>query len=74
MGVIGNRQGFLGEHYPEYAPYPGSAATLSSGLIKMNEFVVHCGRDRVPSSGSRHVGDRCRRHRREAELLVWVRP
>jgi len=49
MGVIGNRQGFLGEHYPEYAPYPGIGGKLyRQGLIKMNEFVVHCGRDRVP--------------------------
>mgnify|MGYP005832129367 CR=1 FL=1 len=49
IGVIGNRQGFLGEHYPEYAPYPGIGGKLyRQGLIKMNEFVVHCGRDRVP--------------------------
>ena len=49
MGVIGNRQGFLGEHYPEYAEYAGIGGKLyRQGLIKMNEFVVHCGRDRVP--------------------------
>ena len=49
VGVIGNRQGFLGEDYPEYAPYPGIGGKLyRQGLIKMNEFVVHCGRDRVP--------------------------
>jgi glutaconyl-CoA decarboxylase len=49
VGVIGNRQGFLGEEYPEYAPYPGIGGKLyRQGLIKMNEFVVHCGRDRVP--------------------------
>jgi glutaconyl-CoA decarboxylase len=49
MGIIGNRQGFLGEDYPEYAPYPGIGGKLyRQGLIKMNEFVVHCGRDRVP--------------------------
>ncbi len=48
-GVIANRQGFLGEDYPEYAPYPGIGGKLyRQGLIKMNEFVVHCGRDRVP--------------------------
>ena len=49
VGVIGNRQGFFGEDYPEYAPYPGIGGKLyRQGLIKMNEFVVHCGRDRVP--------------------------
>jgi glutaconyl-CoA decarboxylase len=49
MGVIGNRQGFLGENYPEYADYPGIGGKLyRQGLIKMNEFVVHCGRDRIP--------------------------
>jgi len=49
LGVIGNRQGFFGEDYPEYAPYPGIGGKLyRQGLIKMNEFVVHCGRDRIP--------------------------
>ncbi len=49
VGVIGNRQGFLGEDYPEYADYPGIGGKLyRQGLIKMNEFVTHCGRDRVP--------------------------
>lgn len=49
MGVIGNRQGFLGEDYPEYADYPGIGGKLyRQGLIKMNEFVTQCGRDRVP--------------------------
>jgi glutaconyl-CoA decarboxylase len=49
MGIIGNRQGFFGEDYPEYADYPGIGGKLyRQGLIKMNEFVVHCGRDRVP--------------------------
>ncbi len=48
-GVIGNRQGFFGEDYPEYADYPGIGGKLyRQGLIKMNEFVTHCGRDRVP--------------------------
>ncbi|NNF99554.1 MAG: glutaconyl-CoA decarboxylase subunit alpha [Desulfobacteraceae bacterium] len=48
-GVIGNRQGFLGEDYPEYADYPGIGGKLyRQGLIKMNEFVTLCGRDRVP--------------------------
>ncbi len=49
VGVIGNRQGFLGEDYPEYADYPGIGGKLyRQGLIKMNEFVTLCGRDRVP--------------------------
>jgi glutaconyl-CoA decarboxylase len=49
VGVIGNRQGWLGENYPEYADYPGVGGKLyRQGLIKMNEFVTHCGRDRVP--------------------------
>jgi glutaconyl-CoA decarboxylase len=49
MGVIGNRQGWLGEGYPEYADYSGIGGKLyRQGLIKMNEFVTLCGRDRVP--------------------------
>ena len=49
VGMIGNRQGFLGEDYPEYADYPGIGGKLyRQGLIKMNEFVTQCGRDRVP--------------------------
>ena len=49
VGVIGNRQGFLPKKYPEYAPYPGIGGKLyRQGLIKMNEFVTHCGRDRLP--------------------------
>jgi len=49
LGFIGNRQGFLGANYPEYAPYPGVGGKLyRQGLIKMNEFVTLCGRDRVP--------------------------
>ncbi len=49
IGVIGNKQGFLGAGYPDYAPYPGIGGKLyRQGLIKMNEFVTLCGRDRVP--------------------------
>jgi glutaconyl-CoA decarboxylase subunit alpha len=49
VGVIGNRQGYLGENYPEYADYPGIGGKLyRQGLIKMNEFVTLCGRDRLP--------------------------
>jgi glutaconyl-CoA decarboxylase subunit alpha len=48
-GIIGNRQGFLPKGYPEYASYPGVGGKLyRQGLIKMNEFVTQCGRDRVP--------------------------
>lgn len=49
VGVIGNRQGVLPRGYPEYADYPGIGGKLyRQGLIKMSEFVTHCGRDRVP--------------------------
>ena len=49
VGLIGNRQGLLPKGYPEYAPYPGIGGKLyRQGLIKMNEFVTLCGRDRVP--------------------------
>jgi glutaconyl-CoA decarboxylase len=49
LAFIGNRQGFLRANYPEYAPYPGIGGKLyRQGLIKMNEFVTLCGRDRIP--------------------------
>jgi len=49
VGIIGNRQGYLGKDYPKYADYPGIGGKLyREGLIKMNEFVTLCGRDRVP--------------------------
>lgn len=50
VGVIGNRQGLLGTSYPEYtADYIGVGGKLyRQGLIKMNEFVTQCGRDRLP--------------------------
>jgi glutaconyl-CoA decarboxylase subunit alpha len=50
VGAIGNRQGLLGTNYPEYATdYIGIGGKLyRQGLIKMNEFVTLCGRDRVP--------------------------
>ena len=49
VGAIGNRQGILPKGYPEYADYPGIGGKLyRQGLIKLNEFVTHCGRDRVP--------------------------
>lgn len=51
IGVIANRQGFLGKDYPKYAKgkYVGIGGKLyREGLIKMNEMVMFCGRDRVP--------------------------
>ncbi|MBI4482453.1 MAG: glutaconyl-CoA decarboxylase subunit alpha [Acidobacteria bacterium] len=51
LGVVANRQGLLGRNYPEYAEgkYVGIGGKLyRQGLIKMNEFVTHCARDRVP--------------------------
>lgn len=49
VGCIGNRQGFMPQGYPEYADYPGIGGKLyRQGLIKMNEFVTQCGRDRLP--------------------------
>jgi glutaconyl-CoA decarboxylase len=49
IGAIGNRQGLLPRGYPEYADYPGIGGKLyRQGLIKLNEFVTLCGRDRVP--------------------------
>jgi len=49
FGCIGNRQGILPNGYPEYADYPGIGGKLyRRGLIKMNEFVTLCGRDRLP--------------------------
>lgn len=49
VGVIANKQGVLPAGYPEYAPYQGIGGKLyRQGLIKMNEFVTLCGRDRIP--------------------------
>ncbi|MCK5836162.1 MAG: glutaconyl-CoA decarboxylase subunit alpha [Desulfobacula sp.] len=49
VGCIGNNQGWLGADYPEYADYGGIGGKLyRQGLIKMNEFVTLCGRDRIP--------------------------
>jgi glutaconyl-CoA decarboxylase len=48
-GIIGNKQGILPKGYPEYAPYPGVGGKFyRQGLIKLNEFVTQCGRDRIP--------------------------
>jgi glutaconyl-CoA decarboxylase len=51
VGVIANRQGFLGSEYPAYADgeYFGFGGKLyREGLIKMNEMVSACGRDKIP--------------------------
>ena len=49
LGCIGNRQGYLGKGYPAYGNYPGMGGKLyRQGLVKMNEFVTLCGRDRLP--------------------------
>ena len=49
VGCIGNRQGYLGKGYPEYADYPGMGGKLyRQGLLKLSEFVTLCGRDRLP--------------------------
>lgn len=49
MGVIGNRMGLI-PNYPEYTnEYHAVGGKLyRQGLIKMNEFVTLCGRDRLP--------------------------
>ncbi len=71
VACIGNRQEYLGKNYPEYADYPGMGAKLyRQGLIKMNEFVTLCGRDRIPivwlqDSTGLDVGDAAEK----AELL-----
>ena len=49
VGVIANNQGLLKPGYPDYADYPGVGGKLyRQGLIKMNDFVTQCGRDRIP--------------------------
>ena len=71
VACIGNRQQYLGRNYPEYADYPGMGGKLyRQGLIKMNEFVTLCGRDRIPviwlqDSSGLDVGDSAEK----AELL-----
>ncbi len=49
FGIVANRQGIMPKGYPEYAPYPGIGGKFyRQGLIKVNEFVTLCGRDRIP--------------------------
>ena len=71
VGCIGNRQGYLGKGYPDYGDYPGMGGKLyRQGLVKMNEFVTLCGRDRLPvvwfqDTSGIDVGERAER----AEVL-----
>lgn len=55
VGVVANRQGVLAmQGFPNYPEYRGAGAIgmggklYRQGLIKMNEFVTLCARDRVP--------------------------
>ena len=49
IGIVANKQGMLPKGYPQYAPYPGVGGKFyREGLIKVNEFVTLCGRDRIP--------------------------
>jgi len=71
IGIVANRQGMMPKGYPEYAPYPGIGGKFyRQGLIKVNEFVTLCGRDRVPmvwiqDTSGIDVGD----YAEKAELL-----
>ena len=50
VAVIGNQQGLF-MNYPEYRPQPSVAIggkLYRQGLVKMNEFVELCARDRIP--------------------------
>jgi glutaconyl-CoA decarboxylase len=53
LGVVANAQGVL-MNYPEYKGDKGAGSVgiggklYRQGLIKMNEFVTLCGRDRIP--------------------------
>ena len=55
VGVVANRQGVLAmQGFPDYPEYRGKGAIgmggklYRQGLIKMNEFVTLCNRDRIP--------------------------
>ena len=72
LGVVANAQGI----FPNYPEYRGPNATgiggklYRQGLVKMNEFVTLCGRDRIPivwiqDTTGIDVGDEAER----AELL-----
>jgi Acetyl-CoA carboxylase, carboxyltransferase component (subunits alpha and beta) len=50
VGMIGNKQGFL-PNYPDYGSgdnFGLGGKLYRQGLIKMNEFVTFCGRDKLP--------------------------
>ncbi len=49
VGIIANVQGIL-FNYPEYKNSPATTGgkLYRQGLVKMNEFVSLCGRDRIP--------------------------
>ena len=57
VGVVANRQGILAmQGFPNYPEYRQNAFGVGGklyrqGLIKMNEFVTLCNRDRVPMLG-----------------------
>ena len=55
VGIVANRQGVLAmQGFPNYPEYRGQGAIgmggklYRQGLIKMNEFVTLCARDRIP--------------------------
>jgi glutaconyl-CoA decarboxylase len=55
VGIVANRQGVLAmQGFPDYPEYRGKGAIgmggklYRQGLIKMNEFVTLCNRDRIP--------------------------
>lgn len=55
VGIVANQQGPLVMHgYPDYPEYRGKGAfgmggkLYRQGLIKMNEFVTLCSRDKIP--------------------------
>ena len=48
VGVVSNFQGMI-PNYPEYLPTVGVGGKLyRQGLMKMNEFITLCARDRIP--------------------------
>ena len=55
VGLVANQQGLLAmQGYPDYPEYRGKGAMgiggklYRQGLVKMNEFVTLCARDRIP--------------------------
>jgi len=61
VACIGNRQGYLGKDYPEYAEYPGMGGKLyRQGMLKMNEFVILCQGQNPDHLVAGHLGHRRR--------------